>query len=87
MQHIELPEDYSLVLQEVSEHGEEELALLAETLSFEQSRLHHIIQSLQHKGLISLSRSAGHGVWIRLSSKGRKFVQTLWPETGLSYGF
>lgn len=87
MQHIELPEDYSLVLQEVGERGEEELAILAENLSFEQSRLRHIVQSLQHKGLVSLSRTAGHGVLLRLSAKGRKFVQNLWPESGLSYGY
>lgn len=87
MQHRVLPQDYSVVLQEVGEHGEEELVVLAETLSFEQSRLYHIVQSLQHKGLISLSRNAGHGVCIRLSAKGRKFVQTLWPESGLTYGY
>jgi DNA-binding IclR family transcriptional regulator len=48
MQHISLPEDYSLVLQEVSENGEEDFAELAETLNFERSRLQHIIQSLEH---------------------------------------
>jgi DNA-binding MarR family transcriptional regulator len=87
MQHIDLPEDYSLVLQEVGEHGEEELSVLAETLSLERSRLQHILEALRHKGLISLSRSTGHGVWIRLSAKGRKLMHTLWPESGLSYGF
>jgi DNA-binding MarR family transcriptional regulator len=87
MQHIELPEDYSLVLQEVGEHGEEDFTELAESLNFERGRLQHIIQSLQHKGLISLSGVPGRGVWIRLSAKGRKFVSSLWPESGLSYGF
>jgi DNA-binding MarR family transcriptional regulator len=89
MQHISLPEDYSLVLQEVGDHGEEELTELAESLSFEKGRLQHIILALQHKGLVILNRSMGHGVWIRLSSKGRKFMSNLWPESnpGLSYGY
>lgn len=87
MQHIDLPQDYNLVLQEVGELGEEEITVLAETLSFERSRLLHIIQSLQHKGLVSLNRSAGHGVWIRLSAKGRKFMTQLWPEAGVAYGY
>lgn len=86
MQHIELPEDYSLVLQEVSSRGEEDVSELAESLHFERGRLQHILQALQHKGLILLNRS-GRGVWIRLSAKGRKFVGNLWPEAGLSYGF
>lgn len=89
MQHIELPEDYSLVLQEVGENGEEEITELAESLSLEHGRLMHIVQALRHKGLVSFSRSTPHGMWIRLSSKGRKYMQNLWPEsnTGLSYGY
>ena len=87
MQHIKLPEDYSLVLQEVGDHGEEEVTMLAETLNFEQGRLIHIIESLQHKGLISLTRTSGRGAWIRLSAKGRKFMESLWPESGFAYGF
>jgi DNA-binding MarR family transcriptional regulator len=87
MQHIELPEDYSLVLQEVGASGEEEVAMLAETLNFDRGRLLHIVQALQHKGLISLTRSSGRGAWIRLSAKGRKFMENLWPESGLSYGY
>jgi DNA-binding MarR family transcriptional regulator len=89
MQHIELPEDFSLVLQEVGENGEQDFTELAESLNFEQSRLRHIIQSLQHKGLVSLSGTGfnGRGMWIRLSTKGRKFASTLWPESGLAYGY
>lgn len=87
MQHIELPEDYSVVLQEVGFRGEEDFTELAESLNFEQRRLQHIIQALQHKGLLSLSRVPGRGVWIRLSSKGRKFMANLWPESGLTYGY
>lgn len=90
MQHIELPEDYSVVLQEVGLRGEEDFNALAESLNFEQSRLQHIIAALQNKGLISLSRVPGRGAWIRLSSKGRKLMINLWPEagmTGMSYGY
>jgi DNA-binding MarR family transcriptional regulator len=87
MQHLELPEDYSLVLQEVCLRQEEDVLELAETLSLEGGRLYHIIESLQHKGLVVLSRSGGRGAWVRLSAKGRKFVSSLWPEAGLSYGY
>lgn len=89
MQHIELPKDYSLVLQEVGELGEEDITVLAETLNFDRSRLFHILHALQHKGLISFTDTAGRGVWVRLSSKGRKFMNSLWPESnpGVAYGY
>lgn len=89
MQRIHLPEDYSLVLQEVGDHGAEELYELAETLSLDHGRLQHILSALQHKGLVALNNTYGRGVWIRLTAKGRKFMTTLWPEsdTGLAYGY
>lgn len=87
MQHIELPEDYSLVLQEVGACGEEDIALLAESLNFDQGRLQHILHALQHKGLVCFSLTAGRGVWVRLSAKGQKFMDSLWPEAGMSYGY
>jgi DNA-binding MarR family transcriptional regulator len=87
MQHIELPEDYSLVLQEVGISGEEDITMLAESLNFDQGRLQHILHALQHKGLVCFSRSAGRGVWVRLSAKGQKIMATLWPESGMAYGF
>lgn len=90
MQHLELPRDYALVLQTVHENGEEDFANLAETLRFDRQRLAHIIEALRHKGLIYLtnsSRTAYTTAWIRLSSKGRKFMTSIWPESGMAYGF
>lgn len=87
MQRIVLPTDYALVLQQVGDTGEEDIASLAETLRFDRGRLWHIIRSLQHKGLVRISQDAGRGGWITLSAKGRRVMQTLWPESGMSYGF
>jgi hypothetical protein len=92
MQHVELPRDYALVLQTVHENGEEDFSNLAETLRFDRQRLAHIVEALRHKGLIYLNRSsmASGDAWIRLSTKGRKIMQTVWPESGMSglnYGY
>jgi DNA-binding MarR family transcriptional regulator len=92
MQHIELPGDYALVLQTVQENGEEDFGNLAETLRFDRQRLDHIVDALRHKGLIYLSKStrSGSEAWIRVSSKGRKWMTNIWPESsvsGMSYGF
>ena len=83
MHAIELPEDYALVLQQVEESGQEDFNNLAESLRFDRPRLAHIIESLQHKGLIRLSRSGQREAWIRLSGKGRRLLTYMWPETGL----
>lgn len=87
MQHIELPADYALVLQQVGDSGEEDFTNLAETLRFDRRRLLHIVRSLQHKGLVKVSQTAGRDAWISLSAKGRRAMASLWPESGMSYGY
>ncbi|HSX35327.1 MAG TPA: hypothetical protein VLH84_00145 [Patescibacteria group bacterium] len=80
MKHIELPEDYAIVLQQVHEAGEEDFTMLAESLRFSRQRLAHIIESLQRKGLILVRRSTYSEAWIRLSGKGQRVIRSLWPE-------
>ena len=82
-----LPADYALVLQQVEESGEEDFTTLAESLRLDRPRLAHIVEALQHKGLLVLSRSSYADTWIRLSSKGRHFLQYMWPESGLQPNF
>ncbi|HKU18942.1 MAG TPA: hypothetical protein VJP80_06775 [Candidatus Saccharimonadales bacterium] len=80
MKHIELPQDYAIVLQQVQEMGEEDFTALAESLRFSRPRLSHILENLQHKGLILIRRTRYSGAWIRLSGKGQRLLRTLWPE-------
>lgn len=86
MKTVHLPADYALVLQQIEENGEDDFVNLAESLRIERSRMSHILESLQHKGLIRISRAA-HGTWIRLSTRGRRLAQTLWPESGPQAAF
>jgi hypothetical protein len=81
-----LPEEYALVLQQVTELGEEDFSTLAELLRFDRQRLAHIIQALHHKGLIVIERGQQFGAWIRPSAKGRQLMQFLWPEAQMSGG-
>lgn len=83
-----LPEDYVLVLQQISEDGGGDFDDLADTLRIERSRLGHIIQSLYHKGLIVVDRTrATRESWMSLSSKGKRFIAYLWPESRSVYGY
>lgn len=81
--HIQrLPKDYTLVLQRLQADGTDEFENLVETLRFERSRLAHIIQALNHKGLVLLKGDDERGFWLSLSSKGRRTLAYLWPEGG-----
>lgn len=86
MRSIELPTDYALVLQQVEAEGEEDFTNLAETLSYDRRRLAHIVQALQHKGLIHVSWKR-HDGWISLSARGRRLVATLWSPPTMQPGF
>lgn len=83
MQAIKLPADYALVLQQIKENGEEYFTNLAETLRFDSRRLAHIIQALRHKGLITLKQYDQEELWIQLSTKGKRLMRFIWPESNL----
>lgn len=78
MKKVKLPADYAIVLRLIKMRGKENFTSLAETVRFDSARLAHIIQNLQHKGLILASRSVVYGdVWIRLSTKGQRLTRLL----------
>ena len=84
MRKLELNQDCALVLQQVHDNGEEDFIGLAEELHLTPGRLAYAVQELARKKLI-VSRNAGYGIWIRLSSRGKQFVHALWPEIVLAH--
>lgn len=81
MRKIELPDDYTIVLRLIKMRGKENFTSLAETVRFDRARLAHIIQNLQHKGLILPSRSVYGDAWIRLSTKGQRLTRSLFADS------
>jgi len=75
-----LHKDYLLVLKQISQDGEEDLITLEETLRFDRSKLKHIIQALQHKGLVKVQSISNHDIWLTLSTKGRRLIDNMWPD-------
>lgn len=84
MKKIVLPHDYALVLQQVYDNGEEDFAGLADGLRLTPGRLAYILQGLAQKRLI-VSRNAGFGIWIRLSSRGKRLMHNMWPEAAPAF--
>lgn len=76
---IDLPDDYALVLHQIKENGEEDFPSLTKSLPISKSRLHHIIDALHRKKLITV-RSKWNESWIRLSTKGQRLANYIWPE-------
>lgn len=87
MHKMEMPADYALVLQQIQENGQDDIANLSESLHIRRSRLAHIIEALKRKGLIRLTRDYHSDLWIELSGKGRRLVSYMWPESKLHPSF
>lgn len=84
MKKLKLPEEYAAVLKLVWRTGQEDFMQLAESLRMSQARLIHVVQSLKHKGLISINRSTYSEGWIKLSAKGRRLVRFTWPDVAFA---
>jgi DNA-binding MarR family transcriptional regulator len=76
---ITLSNDDAMVLQIISESGEEDIISLEQALGMKRGRVMAIIESLRSKGLISVQRTAGDW-WVSVSSKGKQLTSFVWPE-------
>jgi hypothetical protein len=83
----QLPEDYAIVLLQIGEDGEDDFSDLAELMQVENQRLWHVVLALQHKGLVTIEKTAHHPSWVSLSSKGKRMLRSIWPEAQLNYGY
>lgn len=80
-QIMDLPEDYSLVLQQIQEDGEDDFLSLVESLNIKRSRLIHVILSLAGKGMVAINQTNVYEIRIRLTRKGSQIVRYIWPES------
>lgn len=76
---INLSNDDALVLQQISESGEEDVVSLASSLGMHRGRIMAILNSLRRKGLINIERTAGEW-WVQVSQKGKELTTYVWPD-------
>lgn len=79
---INLTSDDALVLQQISESGEEDVMSLASGLGMHRGRIMAILNSLRRKGLITIERTAGDW-WVQVSQKGKDLTTYVWPDMAL----
>lgn len=78
---INLPTDYALVLQQIQEDEEDDIATLSIRLHLNQNRLWHIVKALQRQGLVMVRAAHDEHAWVKLSRKGTQVMNYIWPET------
>lgn len=76
---IQLSTEDALVLQQISETGEEDLVSLEQSLGMQRGRVMASLESLRRKGLITIQRTASDW-WVAMSSKGKMLSHYVWPE-------
>ena len=79
MKDLQLTQEQLLILQQISEWGEEEVGQLANELRISRARILEMIADLRRKGLL---RST-HNTWVALSNRGRNLVDSMWPTMSL----
>lgn len=84
--NVNLSNEDALVLQQISESGEEDVVSLSEGLGMKSSRVRASIESLRRKGLVTVQRTASDW-WVQVSTKGKELTRYVWPETSLSMSF
>jgi DNA-binding IclR family transcriptional regulator len=78
---LNLPTDYALVLQQIQEDEEDDIATLSIRLHLNQNRLWHIVKALQRQGLVMVNAAHDEHAWVKLSRKGMQVMDYIWPET------
>lgn len=76
---VNLSNEDALVLQLISESGEEDIISLEQSLSMNRGKVMAILQSLRRKGLITIQRISGDW-WVHISSKGKQLTHYVWPD-------
>lgn len=84
--HINLSNEDAMVLQLISETGEEDIVSLTQALGMRRARVMASLESLRRKGLITIQRTAGDW-WIHISNKGKEMSTYIWPDIAVAGGY
>lgn len=76
---IELTSDEAIILQQITEAGEEDVVGLTRSLKMSRGRIVELLERLRHKGLITMKVTYGEW-WVRISIQGKRTLLYLWPE-------
>ena len=81
---IALTNDEALVLQQITENGEDDVIGLSHGLRMSRSQVAKQLDRLRAKKLVTIKATCGD-LWVRASKRGRQLVNYMWPEMAPAY--
>ncbi len=78
-QEATLTTNEALLLQQVYEDGGDDTATLAAQMGMPRRTVMNVLTDLRRKGLMAIDQAYGDA-WVRLTTRGKRLVQRIWPE-------
>ena len=76
---VNLTTNEALILQQIYEDGSDDVVVLAGQVGLSRRTVMNILADLRRKGLMAIDQIYGD-VWVRLTARGKRLVQKIWPE-------
>ncbi len=76
---VNLTTNEALILQQIYEDGSDDVVVLAGQVGLSRRTVMNILADLRRKGLMAIDQVYGDA-WERLTARGKRLVQKIWPE-------
>lgn len=76
---VNLTTNEALILQQICEDGGDDVVVLAGQVGLSRRTVMNILADLRRKGLMAIDQIYGDA-WVRLTTRGKRLVQKIWPE-------
>lgn len=76
---VNLTTNEALILQQIYEDGSDDVVVLAGQVGLSRRTVMNILVDLRRKGLMAIDQIYGDA-WVRLTARGKRLVQKIWPE-------
>ena len=76
---VNLTTNEALILQQIYEDGGDDVVVLAGQVGLSRRTVMNILADLRRKGLMVIDQIYGDA-WVRLTARGKRLVQKIWPE-------
>ena len=76
---VNLTTNEALILQQIYEDGSDDVVVLAGQVGLSRRTVMNILVDLRRKGLMAIDQISGDA-WVRLTARGKRLVQKIWPE-------
>ena len=76
---VNLTTNEALILQQIYEDGGDDVVVLAGQVGLSRRTVMNILADLRRKGLMAIDQIYGNA-WVRLTARGKRLVQKIWPE-------